>query len=146
VIEDISERKRAEEEVRFSRERLAVAMSAAHAGSFEWDFQRNRILWSPEMERLYGLVPGEFTATSEHWLSLMLSDDRSLFDAAVRSSQKTGEFDAEWRIRRSSDSQVRWLAARAKVIFDRFGTPVRMIGINVDITERKFSLGPRAPG
>jgi PAS domain S-box-containing protein len=139
VIEDISERKRAEEEVRFSRERLAVAMSAAHAGSFEWDFQRNRILWSPEMERLYGLVPGEFTATSEHWLSLMLSDDRSLFDAAVRSSQKTGEFDAEWRIRRSSDSQVRWLAARAKVIFDRFGTPVRMIGINVDITERKHA-------
>jgi len=55
----------------------------------------------------------------------------------VDQSLKTGEFESEWRIRRASDGEIRWIAASATVSFDEDGRPLRMIGFNTDITDRK---------
>ena len=139
VIEDITERRRVEEEIHISRERLAVAMSAAHAGSFEWDVRNNAVLWSPELEKLYGLEPGEFDSTYQHWMELIVPEDRPRVESAMRLSQQKGEFTSEWRIHRPRDGQVRWLATRGRVLFDKSGSPRRMVGICVDISERKLA-------
>ena len=136
VIEDISDRKRTEEEVRVSRERLDLAMAAAHAGSFDWDLEKDRVQWSPELRRLHGLGPADFDGSYEAWLSLVHPDDRRSVALATRDALQTGQFDAEYRIQRPA-GEVRWISARARVVYGRAGHASRILGINVDITERK---------
>ena len=134
---DVTERNRVEEELRLSRERLALAQKAGHSGTFEWDIQNNVNRWSPEIEELYGIAPGEFAGTYQDWEPLLLPEDLPSASADIQEALKTGEFASEWRIRRRNDGEIRWLTARAKVTFDETGKPVSMIGLNMDITERR---------
>jgi PAS domain S-box-containing protein len=134
---DITERKKVEEELRLSRERLALAQKAAHSGTFDWDIQNNVNRWSAEVEEVYGIAPGEFGGRYEDWEALVVPQDLIRAKKAIEDSLKTGEFAAEWRIRRRNDGEIRWITARAKVIFDESGRPERMLGLNMDVTERK---------
>jgi len=137
VARDITQRKRMETEIQISRERLALAHKAGNSGTFDWDIQNNVNVWTPEMEVLYGLSPGEFLGRYEDWESLVLPEDLTAAKACIESSFRTGEFAAEWRIRRRDDGQTRWIAARARIIYDDSHKPGHMIGINSDITDRK---------
>lgn len=134
---DITELNRAAEELRLSRERLALAQKAGHSGNFDWDIQSNLNLWTPEIEELYGLAPGEFGGTYEDWERLVLSEDLPAATACIQEAVNSGEFAGEWRIRRRNDGQIRWVLARGKVMFDEGGKPLRMLGVNMDVTERK---------
>jgi PAS domain S-box-containing protein len=140
---DISKRKRAEEELRIDGQRLALAMKAGRSGAFEWDIQINIHVWSPEIEELYGVAPGEFGSGYESWESLLLPEDLEKARAAIQESLRTGEFQSEWRIRRRNDGQIRWLAARAVVLCDDAGRPTEMLGINLDLTDRRFLVRGR---
>jgi PAS domain S-box-containing protein len=137
INRDITDRKRAEEELRLNRHRLDLALKAGHLGNFDWDIRNNIYVLSPELQELYGVAPGQFGGKYESWESLILREDLDIARAAVQESLRTGEFQSEWRIRRATDGQVRWLAAHANVFFDTDGRPLRMIGINADITDRK---------
>jgi PAS domain S-box-containing protein len=137
IARDVTERKRTENELRLSRERLALALQAGRSGTFDWDIGSNLNIWSSETEELYGLATGTFGRTYEDWESLVAPEDRECFKTALQESLKTGQFASEWRIRRRDDGAIRWVDARAKVFFDQSGQPSRMLGINVDITERK---------
>jgi PAS domain S-box-containing protein len=137
INRDITDRKRAEEELRLNRERLILAQKVGGSGTFDWDIRNNVNTWMPETEELYGLPAGGFGGTFEAWERLVWPADLEQARPALADSLKTGEFQGEWRIIRPSDGQMRWLAARAKVLFDEDGQPSRMIGINIDITERK---------
>jgi PAS domain S-box-containing protein len=134
---DVSERKRPENELRLSRERLALALKAGRSGTFDWDIRNNVNVWSSGTEELYGLAPGTFGGTYEDWESLILRKDLERARTAIQGSLTTGEFASEWRIRRRDNGEIRWVNARAKVFFDDAGRPNRMVGIKVDITERK---------
>ena len=134
---DVTERKRVEEELRLSRERLDLAQKAGHAGTFDWDILNNINIWTPEVEEVHGLARGEFAGKYEDWESLVLPEDLATARACINASLNSGEFGGEWRIRRRNDGQVRWILARAKVLFDDSGRPARMIGVNIDVTERK---------
>ena len=135
----MTDRDAAERDLRFANERLSLAHRAGQSGSFDWDIQRNINVWSSEIEILYGLQPGEFGGTFESWESLVFPEDLANAKTAIAASLQKGEFAGEWRIRRRSDDQLRWLEAKAKVLFDDDGRPTRMIGINWDITERKLA-------
>lgn len=137
VAMDITERKRAEEELQLAKERLVLALKAGRSGIFDWDIQKNVNMWSEELERLHGFQPGEFGATFEHFHECVIPEDRPLPLAAIEVSIRTGELEGEWRIRRRNDGQVRWISARGQIIFDQTHKPIRMIGVNADITERK---------
>ena len=137
INRDITERRQIEQELRLSQERLALAHKAGRSGTFDWDIQNNVNRWSPEIEELYGLVAGGFGGTFEAWEALVHPEDLPAARAGIAASLKSGEFCGEWRIRRPGDPQLRWLSARARVLFDELGRPTRMTGINVDITERK---------
>jgi len=99
--------------------------------------QNNINHWSAEVEEVYGIAPGEFGGTYEDWEALVVPEDLITAKKAIEESLKTGSFASEWRIRRRNDGEVRWITARAKVIFDDNGKPQRMLGLNMDVTERK---------
>jgi PAS domain S-box-containing protein len=137
VSVDIDERKQAERQLLIHQERLGLAQRAGESGAFEWDIISGRNVWSPSLEELFGMQPGEFGGTYEGWLACVLPEDREVAHYANQEALKTGIFKGEWRIRRRNDGQVRWIRAQGKVFFDQQGRPERMIGINFDITERK---------
>jgi len=136
---DIDDLKRAEQEARSARERLALALKVGHSGTFEWDIRNNVNVWTPEVEELYGLQPGTFGGRYEDWEALVLPEDLPRARACLEESLKTGEFFSEWRIRHVGSGEIRWIVANAKVSFDEEGRPLRMIGFNRDITDRKHA-------
>jgi two-component system CheB/CheR fusion protein len=144
VTRDVTERRRSEAALRESEERLRVAQQAARVGSFEWDLRSRVNTWTPEMEALYGLPPGGFARVEGAWVKLVHPDDR---DEAVRIVQRAlepgGPTEWEWRVV-WPDGSVRWLAGRWKVLRDRTGEPVRVTGINIDITDQKRAEELRA--
>jgi PAS domain S-box-containing protein len=134
---DIDDLKRAEQEARSASERLALALKVGHSGTFEWDIRNNVNIWTPEVEELYGLQPGTFGGRYEDWEALVLPEDLGHARACLEESLNTGEFFSEWRIRPVGSGESRWIVANAKVSFDEEGRPLRMIGFNRDITDRK---------
>ena len=139
MVEEITDKKTAEEAVRASEERLRLAQQIAHVGSFEWSIQTGVNTWTPELEAMYGLLPGTFTGTQTAFENLVHPDDRAgvikLADAAMKSGQPTqGEWRVVW-----ADGSVHWIAGRWQVFMDASGEPSKMIGVNIDVTERKLA-------
>ncbi len=119
-----------------SEERRRLALHAARAGTFEMDVQTGVNSWTPELEVLYGLEPGEFGRTLPSWEQLVHPDDRvaaaALFDEALGAEAPIeGQWRAVWR-----DGSEHSLFARFQVLRDEHGRPHRLIGVNVDITGR----------
>ena len=137
AVRDISERLGLQERLRSNERRLALAMKAGRSGTFDWEIPSNVNYWSPEIEEIYGVAPGGFHGTYEGWEELLLPEDLEAARAAVADSMRTGSLATEWRIRRRSDGEVRWINAQAQVFFDEAGHPQHMCGINIDITEQK---------
>jgi len=135
---DIHELKQAQEALQRSEERLRLAQDATRIGTFEWNIKTNESVWSPGLESLYGLRPGEFGRTYEAWRSLIHKEDLIEFERNIQESLNSGVFEAEWRTARS-EGQMRWVSARAQVFRDESGQPERMVGINMDVTEKKKS-------
>jgi PAS domain S-box-containing protein len=89
-----------------------------------------------ELEALYGLAPGTFEGTYEGWLQRVHPSDRPEAQQAMERALATNEYAHDFRVV-WDDGSVRWLFARAKIFRDANGTAERMLGVNVDITERK---------
>jgi PAS domain S-box-containing protein len=116
---------------------LAEAQGLAHLGSWEWDLGRNRVTWSDELYRLYGLEPQSTEVTYESSLERIHPADLELVRRSVEHAQATGRpFELEHRLL-LPDGGVRWLQARGRVIAGESGTPLGMVGTAQDITERK---------
>jgi diguanylate cyclase (GGDEF)-like protein/PAS domain S-box-containing protein len=123
--------------LRETAERLQLSQDAAGFGSFDWRVPDGTVLWSPVLERLYGLVPGEFADTYEHWARSVLAEDLDRTEASVQQAiGERSDWHAEFRILRP-DGEVRWMSGVARPMFDEAGGCVRFMGINMDITDRK---------
>ena len=137
VLADITDRKRAEEALRASEERLRLAQQAARIGTFEWNILTGVNTWTADQEAMYGLPRGGFAGTQEAFENLVHPDDRERIMGIVDSALKTGLPDAaEWRVV-WPDGSVHWISARWRVFADEAGKPSRVIGVNIDVTERK---------
>ena len=136
VVQDIEERKHLEEALEESGERMRVAAQVANVGTFEWRISSNENIWTPELEALYGIPPGGFGGRYESWIARVHPDDLPRAQAQVQEALRTGSFQGEWRAI-WPDETVRWIEARGWVEKDGQGTPLRMIGVNLDITARK---------
>jgi PAS domain S-box-containing protein len=139
IARDITERKLAEEALRASEEWLRLAQQAARIGTFDWNIRTGVNTWTPELQAMYGLPPGGFGGTQTAFENLVHPDDRAgaikLVDAAMKSGQPTkGEWRVVW-----ADGSVHWLAGRWQVFKDASGEPSKMIGVNIDVTERKLA-------
>ncbi|MFW6077612.1 MAG: PAS domain-containing protein, partial [Hyphomicrobiales bacterium] len=135
---DITERKEVEAQARSSEERLQLAQEAAAVGTYDWDVQANLINWSPEMFLLHGIDPA--TSPSELydvWISRLHPEDRERADEETRQFVESADgLSIEFRVVHP-DGSVRWIQGRGRMIRDRDGRPIRMIGVNFDVTERK---------
>jgi len=134
---EITERKRAEEEIQRREEQLVEAQRIASLGSYEWDLRTNTVRRSEELCRVFGLLPHEFEPTYEGYLARVHPEDRSTTKRLIdRSFQEGQPFDFEERIVRP-DGSVRMLHSQGQWSFDDHQRRVRLVGICQDITERK---------
>ncbi len=137
VYRDLTDRKRHDEALLESEERLRFAQRAAGIGTFDCKIQTGVNIWTPELEALYGLAPGSFPRTRSGWEDLIHPEDRA---RAVQQVKESFESDApaegEWRVI-WPDGSVHWLAGRWRVFKDPAGEPLRLMGVNIDITKRK---------
>lgn len=119
--------------LRESEDRLRLAQQVARVGTFDWDLVNERLRWSPEMEALYGLEQGSFDGK---WQQHVHPADVPKIERLVAQARDRGGFEAEWRALLPGGG-LRWLAGRGQVLKDSTGTPLRMIGVNFDISDRK---------
>jgi PAS domain S-box-containing protein len=123
--------------LRDTKERLEAAASAGIVGIWEWDVARDQMVWDDVMYSLYGKRREEFGGTLAAWLGALHPDDKRFVEehihAALSGKQAfTSEFRVIW-----ADGVVHYLKAGSRTIFDDQGKPVRMIGVNYDITDQK---------
>jgi PAS domain S-box-containing protein len=137
VARDITEKKRAENIVRESEERLQLALDAGQVSTWDWDLARDKVTWSDSTYQLFGRKDGDFGGKLEDFFALVHPDDRERVKAAVNAAIENHEpYSIEMRVI-WPDGSVRWIATNGRVLFDSRGRALRMLGATVDITERK---------
>ncbi|NKE69465.1 MEDS domain-containing protein [Candidatus Manganitrophus noduliformans] len=129
--------KRREEALRQSQERLNVALSAGRMGAWEWDLRTGKIAWNSTLEAIHGIPPGTFGGCFEDFKRDIHPEDLERVLAAINRTLRDGsEYQIEYRIL-SPDQRLLWLEARGQLFLDANGRPERMVGVCMDITERK---------
>jgi PAS domain S-box-containing protein len=125
-------------ELRFVLDRLSFVLSSTGLGVWERDLATDRVTWSETMYRLYGRTSEHFTGSPDQVLSFVHPEDRADFRTAYRAAVEgqSDSFEQEYRIVRS-DGEVRWVERRGQVRRDRDGKPRSVLGVAMDITERK---------
>ncbi|BAY63853.1 multi-sensor hybrid histidine kinase [Calothrix brevissima NIES-22] len=138
--DELAERKRTERILQENEERLRLALEAAGMGTWDWNITTGEIQWSSNLEALFGLKPGEFDGSYTMFVSRLHPDDRDRVEAAINAAIATGsDYNLEFRIV-YPNGNIRWALSQGKVFYDETGNPVRMAGIDLDITERKRSV------
>ncbi|MBT9584419.1 PAS domain-containing protein [bacterium] len=137
VDADITEHKQVEEALRARELLLSESQRIGRVGAWEWDIANDKVIWSDELYRIFGLEPGLFAGSFQAYLSLVHPEDRDRSRAIVQRALQDGQpFDFEERILQPN-GLTRILHCRGQSQSDSAGTPVRMLGVCQDITERK---------
>jgi PAS domain S-box-containing protein len=136
---EIAERKRTEEALRGSEERLRLGLEAARMGTWEWNIQANHITWSSNMEELFGLAPGEFDGSYYQFVERLHPEDRDRVLEAIDAALATGaNYQIEFRVI-YPNGITRWALSLGKVFYNELGQAMRMSGVDLDITDRKHT-------
>jgi PAS domain S-box-containing protein len=134
------ERRQSDEALRESEERLRLALDVARMGTWDWNMVTNQAVWSEGLKRIYGYDPaGNSPTTYEEFLQSIYPDDREYVLHTLERSVVDGvAHEIEFRIVRP-DGSIKWITARGQVFRDERGAAQRMIGVAIDITERKMA-------
>ncbi|HET7041486.1 MAG TPA: diguanylate cyclase, partial [Gemmatimonadales bacterium] len=137
TLRDITARQEAETALRESEAGLAEAQRIAQLGSWSWDIATDRVTWTAELYRIFGLSPEEFTPTIAGYLEHIHPDDRAQAGSIFAATYQGGAtFRGEQRIVRP-DGTIRMVQSRGLVTRDAAGNPLRVVGTCHDVTERK---------
>ncbi|NNF99951.1 MAG: PAS domain S-box protein [Desulfobacteraceae bacterium] len=140
VVEDITDRKRAEQELKQSNRKLRLALQASSMGTWDWDIVSDRVSWSAETLDIFGTSFESFGGTYEAYLNFAESEVRDEADRGVKNflanPPESGVIQYEHPIT-SGDGQKKWIEVRGKLFGDDQGQLNRMTGICTDITERR---------
>ena len=138
VKEDVSEKLRAEKRLQETQERLQRAVTAGNVALWEWDLETDGVMYSPEWLVQTGIDPGEADITIDAWFNRVHPDDigplKQALKACVNAPQ--GRCQKEFRIN-PGDGNIRWILLGAASEVDTTGHPSRVIGTNIEITDRK---------
>jgi PAS domain S-box-containing protein len=131
-------RRRAENALRESEERLALAIDATQLGTFDFDPRSGALVWSQFGKRHFGLSADAIVSMDELWHAIH-PDDRPRIQDALQSAFHAGHdgyHAAEYRTIGIEDGVERWLSTRGRLMCDTDGRPMRFVGVSIDITER----------
>ncbi|MEP7066083.1 MAG: PAS domain-containing protein [Gemmatimonadota bacterium] len=127
--------------LRESEAKLVLSMEAGGLGSWEWDIRNERVVWSPQTERMHGLAEGSFSGTLEEVTSYIHPDDRARVEAEIARTVagRLPTYHIKYRFTRA-DGVVRWLEGFARLRTDENGEPVSFLGVSHDVTDREELL------
>lgn len=133
--QEIEQRKQVEAQLRRSETMLRTAQRVAQIGSWEVDVHTREIYWTEELFLIHGLSPEGPTPSYEESLVLIHPDDRQLHEEAIHAPALRGEsFEANLRIIRANDGEVRYINARGGPLFDADGKVIKLTGTTLDVT------------
>jgi PAS domain S-box-containing protein len=127
-----------------SESKLALALESGELGWWEWDIQRDKVVWSSQTERIYGIPEGSFDGTREMYQSLVHPDDLPILrDKIVTAlADRTPRYYIKHRVVHP-DGSVRWTEGFARMTCDEDGQPARLLGVLRDITDRQMAEDER---
>jgi PAS domain S-box-containing protein len=136
IAQDMTERRAIEEANRLNEERLKLALEASLIGFYDWDIERNFIMFDPRMSQDWGLV--KELGTLEDAVALIHPEDRERVQQAIDESMKSGiPYMIEYRVIRPLDGRIVCVEVRGEVHRDGSDQPVRFVGTCLNIDERK---------
>lgn len=137
TVQDITERKQVETALRESEERLLLALESANMGTWEWDAETDSLLCNYWQFTLFGVRAETGPCTGTEALSRVHADDRARVCAAVRRVLEEGvTVRDEFRVVHA-DGSVHWLFGSGRPVQDGFGRSRYVVGVCLDITERR---------
>lgn len=145
IIRDTTERKRAEEALRISEERLELAINGSNLGLWDghprpdqaWSSPDTPVWWSPRFKAILGFGEQEFPDVMESWISRVHPEDKDRVLGTLTAHIDGGRpFDVEYRLR-TKRGEYRWFRSRGQAIWDSQGRFVRMAGTLQCVTDRK---------
>jgi PAS domain S-box-containing protein len=136
IFEDITAQKQALDDLQETAGRLELALEGARAGTWEMDLRTGQSKWSEAMYRLAGLDPA-VPASFDYWLTALAPEDRPRIeeDLAQLLERRDERFAVEYRV--ITGHGPVWLSATGKVTYAEDGSPLRIAGIAIDVTETK---------
>lgn len=136
IVSDITARKLADEAFQEREEMLRLALELSNAGVYDWDAASNKVKWSPEYYRLFG-IDGSVEPSYTTWIESVHPDDRERVQGEVQTMlEQHGDLDLIYRIAHPTAGE-RWINGRGKAYYNEHGEAVRILGLCLDTTQRK---------
>ncbi len=137
IQQELIEHKQAEKALQKSKEHLQLAINAARIAIWDWNIKKNYTIWSNNAEEVLGFRPGSFGNNYEAYMKWVHPEDVEAINDLVSHTleEKQVEYQSEHRVIRPN-GEIRWINALGQVFYDSSGSPLRIAGIMIDITER----------
>tara|TARA_R110000868_G_scaffold326453_1_gene587413 strand:+ start:63 stop:2249 length:2187 start_codon:yes stop_codon:yes gene_type:complete len=138
-IQDIDERKKTEQEIMEAKIRYELASKASTIGIWEWNMEKNTIVWDETMQKLYQRNICQSVDQYAEWKLSLHPDDREYQDSLIQETLLGNkDYNTKFRITLPNTGKIRFIKAIAQIIRNKSGKPVRMVGINYDVTEEEI--------
>lgn len=149
IFQDITERRKTEEQLRESEERFELAVKGSSVGLWDWNVNTNALYWSPRYKEIASITDDAFVPDLSEFENRLHRNDHDYVMKCLQNHLESGEpYDLEYRFLQESGEYI-WIHARGQAIWDNEGNPLRMAGSVNDIhakkqTERRFELAVKA--
>jgi len=134
ILQDVTERKQAQDALRESADRLRRAEAISHLGHWSLDLRAQRVSWSEEVFRMHGVAAADGDLARDTWVSCVHLEDRAHHAQAIDAIQQDGTAVFEYRVLRP-DGAVRHVAAYGELGRDKAGSAVSIFGTVLDVTD-----------